>query len=101
MLQDDSPLVRVAAAECLYQLGEVDRARRALVDALADPTPFVRLRAINVLYRMGAAAAPAAPAAPAIKQASLRGIYPAEYVNRMCEYLPVKLAGEETAVGNK
>ena len=84
-LKDDSPLVRVAAAEGLYQLGEVDQARAALVEALAHDTPFVRLRAMNALYRMGQ---DARPALPAIEQASIKGIFPAEYVNRMVEYLP-------------
>ena len=63
-------------------------ARAALVEALAHETPFVRLRALNVLYRMGA---DARPAVPAIKQASIKGIFPAEYVNRMVEYLPERL----------
>jgi arylsulfatase A-like enzyme len=88
-LQDDSPLVRVAAAEALYQLGQVDTARNALVEALAHDTPFVRLRATGVLYRMGD---DARPAVPAIRQAGMKGIYPADYLNRMVEYLPKQLA---------
>ena len=87
-LADDSPLVRVAAAEGLYQLGKVELARAALVEALTHETPFVRLRAMNVLYRMGP---DARPALPAIKQASMKGILPAEYVNRMVEFLPERL----------
>lgn len=87
-LADDSPLVRVAAAEGLYQLGQVDRARAALVEALAHPTPFVRLRAMNVLYSMGD---DAGPALPTIKEASLKAIYPADYLNRMVKYLPERL----------
>ncbi|MBC8868654.1 MAG: sulfatase-like hydrolase/transferase [Planctomycetes bacterium] len=88
-LADDSPLVRVAAAEGLYQLGHVDRARTALVEALVHPTPFVRLRAMNVLYRLGG---DARPALPAIEKASTKGIYPADYLNRMVDYLPARLA---------
>jgi hypothetical protein len=88
-LNDDSPLVRVASAEGLFQLGQVDRAREALTAALADPTPFVRLRALNVLHRMDQHAT---PAVPAIQKASLQGIYPAEYVNRMVEVLAAKLS---------
>jgi N-sulfoglucosamine sulfohydrolase len=87
-LSDPSPLVRVAAAEALYQLGQVDLARDALTEALADDTPFVRLRAMNVFYRMGD---DARPALPAIKQAALQGIQPAEYVNRLVEQLTEKL----------
>ena len=44
---------------------------------------FVRLRALNVLYRMGDAAR---SAREAIQQASLKGIYPADYLNRMVKY---------------
>jgi N-sulfoglucosamine sulfohydrolase len=87
-LSDPSPMVRVAAAEALYQLGQVDLARTALTEALADDTPFVRLRAMNVFYRMGD---DARPALPAIEQAALQGIYPAEYVNRLVEQLSEKL----------
>lgn len=87
-LADDSPLVCVAAAEGLYQLGQVDRARVALVEALAHTTPFVRLRAMNVLYRMGD---DARPALPAIEEASVKAIYPADYLNRMVKYLPQRL----------
>jgi N-sulfoglucosamine sulfohydrolase len=87
-LSDPSPMVRVAAAEALYQLGQIDLARAALTEALADDTPFVRLRAMNVFYRMGD---DARPALPAIEQAALQGIYPAEYVNRLVEQLSEKL----------
>jgi hypothetical protein len=87
-LKDDSPLVRVAAAESLFQLGHIEQARAALVDALVHPTPFVRLRAMNALYRMGGHAR---PALPAIEKASMEGIYPAEYLNRLVEYLPAEL----------
>ncbi|MBN1590379.1 MAG: sulfatase-like hydrolase/transferase, partial [Pirellulales bacterium] len=87
-LKDESPPVRIAAAEGLYRLGQVDAARDALVEALADPTPFVRLRAMNALYRMGD---DARPALPAIKKASMKSIYPADYLNRMVDYLPSRL----------
>lgn len=87
-LQDDSPLVRVAAAGSLYELGEVQLAQEALADALQDESPSIRLRALNVLYRMG----PDAKAVlPAIRQASIQGNYPAEYVNRMVDYFPQRL----------
>jgi hypothetical protein len=43
---------------------------------------------MNVFYRMGD---DARPALPAIEQASLQGIYPAEYVNRLVEQLSEKL----------
>jgi len=87
-LKDDSPLVRVAAAEALFRLGRVDQARTVLVAALADETPFVRLRALNALYRMGNAAR---PAREAIEKASMKGIHPAEYLNRMTQYTSDRL----------
>lgn len=87
-LQDDSPLVRVAAAEALHQVGETDQALAALTQALEHDTPFVRLRALNVLYHMGE---DARPAIPAVKKAAIKGIYPATYANRMVDYLPGEL----------
>jgi hypothetical protein len=87
-LNDDSPLVRVAAAEALFRLGRVDQARTALVAALTDETPFVRLRALNALYRMGDAAR---DAREAIEKASMKGIFPAEYLNRMTKYTADRL----------
>ncbi len=88
-LGDDSPLVRVAAAEALYQLGHVEQARKTLVEALSHPTSFVRLRAMNVLYRMGD---DARSALPAIENAEIDGIFPATYLNRMVDYLPRMLS---------
>ncbi len=87
-LADASPLVRVAAAEGLYRLGQTDRARAALVEALAHSTPFVRLRAMNALYRM---VDDARPVRSAIRNASMKGIHPAEYLSRMAGYLSAKL----------
>ena len=87
-LNDSSPLVRVAAAEALHQLGRVDQARTVLVASLADETPFVRLRALNALYRMGDAAR---PAREAIEKASMQGILPADYLNRMTRYTSDRL----------
>jgi hypothetical protein len=90
-LHDASPLVRVAAAEALYQLGDVELARTSLIDALGHETPFVRLRALNVLSRMGE---DARPALPAIRDAAMPKpvIHPGEYANRMVEYLPLELS---------
>jgi hypothetical protein len=73
-------------------LGHTDVALRILTDTLEHETPFVRLRALNVLYHMGDEAR---PAVPAIKKASLKGIYPAEYVSRLSEYLPERLGDQQ------
>ncbi len=88
-LQDDSPLVRIAAAEGLYHLGRVDAVRTAIGDALSHPTPFVRLRAMSLVYQMGD---DARPLLPAIKQAAMEGIHPADYLNRMVSYLSKSFA---------
>lgn len=87
-LVDESPLVRVAAAEALLPFGDIATARDVLVSVLSDPTPFARLRALNALHRLGK---DAEPALPAIADAGLKGIFPADYVNRMVEYLPERL----------
>jgi hypothetical protein len=87
-LNDESPLVRVAAAEALFELDQVEQARTVLVAALAHETPFVRLRALNVLYRMGDHAR---PAREAIQNASMKGIHPATYLNRMTKYTSDRL----------
>ena len=90
MVQDDSPWVRVAAAEGLARAGRVEAARDALTEALQQESPAVRLRTMNVLYRMGK---PARALVPAIQRAGgMKGIFPAEYLNRMTEYVPARLA---------
>jgi len=87
-LEDESSLVRVAAAEAFFELGEIQLAQQTLSHALQDASPSIRLRALNVLYRMEQQAK---AVLPAIRQASIKGIYPAEYVNRMVEYFPERL----------
>jgi uncharacterized sulfatase len=88
-LGDASPIVRVAAADALCNLGETDRAMRVLLKALEHETPFVRLRAVNVLDRIGD---DAKPAAEAIRKAAMkRGtVFPADYLNRMTRYVAAK-----------
>lgn len=89
-LADHAPVVRLAAAEALANIGQPDRALPVLVAALADDSDFVRLRALNVLDRIGPAARPALPAIAAAGIPARRHV--AEYVNRMVEYLPQRLA---------
>jgi HEAT repeat protein len=85
MLVDTSPLVRVAAAQALCELGQVDAAMPVLVNGLQDPTPYVRLRAMNALDRLGEEAR---SVLPAIRAAAMkRAPYPAEYLNRMSTYV--------------
>lgn len=87
-LSDRSPQVRVAAAEALWRSGSTGEALTALTGLLdaSYPEP-VRLQSINVLTRMGTAAA---PALPVIK--SLTGI-PGEYIPRAALYLVQVIEG--------
>ncbi|MHC4624313.1 MAG: sulfatase-like hydrolase/transferase [Planctomycetota bacterium] len=87
-VKDDSPLVRVAAAEVLCNLGKYDEALPILQEGLQDPSPFVRLRAMRVLANIGEHAR---PLLPQIKNAKIKGKHPAAYVGRMAGYLPKRL----------
>ena len=89
VMEDDNPLVRVAAAEAMCNLGKHDKALPVLIRGLQDKTPFIRLRAINVLDRIGDRAR---AALPQIKKAKMKGIFPADYLNRMTQYVPRKLS---------
>lgn len=85
-LRDDSPNVRIAAAEGLCNLGRVDEALPVLTESLRHETPFIRLRAVNVLDRLGPAAR---PALPAIREAAMPNAgHVGEYLTRMVEYVP-------------
>lgn len=85
-LGDPCPVVQVAAAEALVQLGEKDLAVPVLTRTLQADTPYVRLRAINVVDRMGAEAR---PLLPAVRRAAMPGSpFPGDYLNRMVDYLP-------------
>ena len=94
-LTDSSPDVRIAAAEAVGQLGDPPAALGVLTAALRHEAPAVRLAALNVLDRFGAAAR---PAVAAIRSASFGSAavdgnpHLVEYVNRMVEYLPGHIA---------
>jgi N-sulfoglucosamine sulfohydrolase len=90
-LTDDSPIVRIAAAEALCQLNCEQAAVPVLVAGLKHDTPFVRLRAMNAMDRLGSAAM---PLMASIRQAKMPPdtIFPATYLNRMCDYIPEKFS---------
>ncbi len=88
-MEDDSPLVRVAAADAMCNLGKHDKALPVLIKGLQHETPFIRLRAINVLDRIGDRAR---PALPQIRKAKMKGIFPADFLNRMTQYVPGKFS---------
>jgi len=87
-MKDDSPLVRVAAADAMCNLEKYDEALPVLTAALQDKSPCVRLRAINVLDSIGEHARGARQAMRAA--AMKKGPYPAAYLNRMAKYVPAK-----------
>ncbi len=87
-LTDTSPIVRIAAADALCNLGDTAGALPVLTAALKHETPFVRLRAMNVLDRIGNRAR---PAIAAMKKAGMKGIFPADFLSRMATYVPAKL----------
>ncbi|WP_414662649.1 sulfatase family protein [Horticoccus sp. 23ND18S-11] len=91
-LDDTSPDVRLAAAEALARLGEVDRALRTVEAALRLDDVFVRLAALNVALRLGPLARPLLPAIAAARITSLAQKDSADYANRMVDYLPARLA---------
>jgi len=92
--QDECPDVRVPAAEALANAGQLNDALPVLTAALQDDSAVIRLRALNVLDQLGAAAR---PALPAVRQAAMptKG-HVEDYVARMVEYLPEKFAPERS-----
>jgi len=89
-LGDPAPNVRIAAADALCNLGRHDQAMPALIASLQHPAPFIRLRAMNVLDRIGEQAR---PALPHIRKARMpKGGHVGQYVGRMVQYVPRKLA---------
>ena len=86
--RDPAPNVRIAAAEALANVGRLDDAMPVLIAGLEHETPFIRLRAINVLDRLGEKAR---PALAAIKQAAMpRSGHVGGYLGRMVGYVPQK-----------
>lgn len=60
-LQDDSPVVRVAAARALCKQGNVEKGLPILIDELQSKAEWVRLASALVLDEIGSAARPAIP----------------------------------------
>jgi len=88
-LADPSPNVRVAAAEGMCNLGRHDRAMGVLIASLGHPTAFIRLRAMNVLDRLGEKAR---PALPHIRKAGKGGKgHVGQYVGRLVAHVTKKL----------
>lgn len=88
-LQDESPMVRLAAAEALCNLGGHEQALPVLVAGLKHDGALIRLQALHVLDRIGDKARSASPAIRAAELAKKGPV--ADYVNRMVQYLSEKL----------
>jgi HEAT repeat protein len=88
--RDESPEIRVVAAEALANMGRLNDALPVLIAALQHDSAVIRLRALNVLDQLGQAAR---PALPAIQQATPESKgHVEDYVTRMVEYVPEKFA---------
>ena len=82
-LQDKAPNVRIAAAEALCNIGKRDKAMSVLLEGLRHETPFIRLRALNVLDRQGDNAKSALPQIRQAQMKSRKFAHVASYVGRM------------------
>jgi hypothetical protein len=89
-LEDPAPNVRIAAAEALCNLGRHDNALPVLISALKHTTPYIRLRASNVVDRIGAAGRPALPDLKAATKGWQGDRHVGEYVGRMAGYVSSK-----------
>jgi len=92
-LSDPAPNIRIAAAEALANLDRVEDAMPALIAGLGHKTPFIRLRAINVLDRLGEKARPALAAMTGARLKAKSHV--GDYLGRMVQYVPEKFGGAE------
>ncbi len=90
-LNDPAPNVRVEAAEALCNIGLVEEAMPTLLKALQHDTPFVRLRAMNVLDGLGERARPALEAMKAAKMERHEHQPVVVFLNRMIDYVTARL----------
>lgn len=72
MAGDESPDVRIVAAEALWKLGRTEKALEVLAEMLSHSNEYVSLHAMNVLTVMGD---DAKPVLPAIEKAAKSGGY--------------------------
>ncbi|MFW6161921.1 MAG: sulfatase-like hydrolase/transferase [Planctomycetota bacterium] len=83
--EDPAPNVRIAAADALGSLDRLDDVFPVLLAGLLDDSPFIRLRALNAIDRLGDRSR---PMLPAIQAAAMRGGgHVAGYVGRIAGYL--------------
>lgn len=94
-LKDKSPNVRIAAAEALVNLDNLEQAEPVLKEGLQYPSPFIRLRTVNVLDRHHKIARPMLSRIRQAKMKSKQHRHVASYLGRIAGYLPEQLAGKK------
>lgn len=90
-LSDDSPDVRLAAAEALARIGDLAAALPVVEAALRADDVFVRLAALNAAGRLGAAARPLLPAIRGAGKPDPLHKDISDYVRRVVAYLPERM----------
>jgi uncharacterized sulfatase len=90
-LKDESPDVRIAAAESLAVLGSPDLALPVLEAALRLDDPFACFSALVAARRLGPAARPLVPVIRQVKISAPGHKDISDYIGRMVEYLPGQL----------
>jgi HEAT repeat protein len=88
LLKDQTPSVRIAAADALEQASDKSAALAVLVEAMAHPQDAVRIQAVTALERWGEAARPAAQTLRSAAGDS------SEYVKRISARALAKLDGK-------
>ncbi len=91
VLADPSPDVRLAAAEALAGLGQLDRALAVIAEALRADDGFARLSALSLAARLGARARPLIPAIRAATYVDPSNKDVTDYIGRMVGYLPGRI----------
>ncbi|MDP3072941.1 MAG: sulfatase-like hydrolase/transferase [Opitutaceae bacterium] len=92
-LGDDSPDVRLAAAEALAHLDHLPEALPIIEAALRHDSVFIRLAALNVADRLGPQARPLLPAIRQARLAAPGHRDASDYVARMVDSLPGRIGG--------
>ena len=91
-LADPSPDVRLAAAEALAGLGQLDRALEVIAEALRADDGFARLSALSLVARLGTRARPLIPAIRAATYVDPANKDVTDYISRMVGYLPGRIS---------
>jgi arylsulfatase A-like enzyme len=97
-LKDDSPEVRIAAAEALCHLGKDKLGLPVLLDALKHETIFVRMQAINAFIQLGDLAKPHMEKIVAAKMDKKIAQIPEYHLTGLINHLLVRFGQKPLAV---